>query len=221
MIQFYYDSLYFIENIGFGSIACTEVSKINPMQLELAQQLSNRFKDLISSPVEFRGEATISLNNASAIAEVMQFAKSNLGFDMLLDICSVDHLGSDPRFEVVYHLYSFASHQYLRIKTFVSEENLELPTLSHLWKAADWHEREVFDMMGIRFRGHPDLRRILMWDSYPYHPLRKDFPLAGIPSPDGHANAVPMAGGPFVTSPGEMTTVDREPRGKGETNSVV
>jgi NADH-quinone oxidoreductase subunit C len=95
-----------------------------------------------------------------------------------------------------------------------------------LWAGANWHERECFDLMGIRFEGHPDLRRILMWDSYPYHPLRKDFPLAGIevPLPDDEiANetgarvaAAPMVGGPFVASPGEINLTEAEPRAKDE-----
>ena len=77
-----------------------------------------------------------------------------------------------------------------------------MPTVSRVWQDADWHEREIFDMMGIRFTGHPDLRRILMWDGYPYFPLRKDFPLEGKPSemPDVAFSAVaPLEGGPFVT----------------------
>ncbi len=189
--------------------------------LDLVHQLQARFQNIVSESIEFRGEVTLLVNDAARIAEIMQHAKKELGFDMLLDITSIDNFGNEPRFEIVYHLYSFTHHQYLRIKTSVGEEKPELPTLTNLWKAADWHEREIFDMMGIRFTGHPDLRRILMWDSYPHYPLRKDFPLAGLPTEDGRANPAPMAGGPFVTSPGEKTTVDREPHGKGETDSVV
>ncbi len=86
--------------------------------------------------------------------------------------------------------------------------------VTDLWATADWHEREVFDMMGIRFTGHPDLRRILMWEGYPFHPLRKDFPLVGKDSdtPDvAFSRAAPLAGGPFVTSPTGGDTQDREP----------
>ena len=192
-----------------------------PTSLELASRLRDHFREILGNPLEFRGEVTLSLGDASRIAEILECARTSLGFDMLLDVSSVDHLGNEPRFEVIYHLYSFASGQYLRIKTSVGEEKPELPTISHLWKAADWHEREVFDMMGIRFTGHPDLRRILMWEGYPHHPLRKEFPLAGIATDDGQARPAPMAGGPFVTSPGLKTTVEREPRAKGETDSEV
>jgi NADH-quinone oxidoreductase subunit C len=188
--------------------------------LELAKQLTGHFKNLVSEPTEFRKEISVTVSNANSITQILSYAKSELGFDMLLDVSSVDHLGSEPRFEIVYHLYSVQSHQYLRVKTFVGEETPELPTVSPIWKAADWHEREIFDMMGIRFAGHPDLRRILMWEGYPHHPLRKEFPLSGV-RVDEVVKQAPMAGGPFVTSPGEKTTVDREPRGQGQSNSTV
>ena len=87
----------------------------------------------------------------------------------------------------------------------------------HVWATADWHEREIYDMMGITFANHPDLRRILMWDGYPFYPLRKDFPLEGKPSevPDvAFTRAAPLAGGPFVTVPTPDGTKDREPRAR-------
>ena len=96
-----------------------------------------------------------------------------LGFDYLVDISSLDNYGEDPRWTVVYHLRSLANGCELRLKTDVSEEKSELPTIIGVWRTADWHEREIYDMMGIRFRGHPDLRRILMREGYPYFPLRK------------------------------------------------
>jgi NADH-quinone oxidoreductase subunit C len=95
------------------------------------------------------------------------------------------------------------------------EEKGELPTVTTVWRTANWHEREIYDMMGIRFRGHPDLRRILMWEGYPYFPLRKDFPLAGRPSelPEvAFTDTTPMMGGPFVTIAGGKDTIAREPR---------
>jgi NADH-quinone oxidoreductase subunit C len=182
--------------------------------LDLARQLRARFGDLISEPVEFRGECTVTVAEAERIAEVCAFAKRELGFDYLVDVSSVDNHGEDPRWTVVYELCGFAHGGQLRLKTSVSEEKSELPTVTGVWRAADWHEREIYDMMGIRFRGHPDLRRILMWEGDPYFPLRKDFPLAGRPSelPDiAFTQAAPLEGGPFVTTPGGKDAIEREP----------
>ena len=183
--------------------------------LELANQLRSRFPGLITEPVEFRGEITLAIHDAEHIAEVCSYAKAELGFDYLVDISSIDNYGDDPRFALVYHLYGYAHLQYLRLKTAISEEKGEVPTLTGIWRTADWHEREIYDMMGIRFRGHPDLRRILMWEGYPYFPLRKDFPLAGKPSelPEvAFSQPAPLEGGPFVTIAGGKDTIAREPR---------
>jgi NADH:ubiquinone oxidoreductase subunit C len=131
-----------------------------------------------------------------------------------------DHfLGRDYDFEVLYHLYSVQKNHRLRLKVRL-RENDTVDSVTPVWPGANWPEREAYDLVGVRFHGHPDLRRILMWEGYPYHPLRKEFPLAGLPV-DSVVRPAPMAGGPFVTSPGEKTTVDREPRAKGETDSVV
>jgi NADH-quinone oxidoreductase subunit C len=165
---------------------------------------------------EFRGETTLVVERAS-IHEVCAFCKEELGYSYLIDISGVDHFGDEPRFEVVYELYQFGRGDHLRLKVSVSEDLLEVPTVSDLWATADWHERECFDMFGIKFAGHPDLRRILMWDGYPYFPLRKDFPLGGRPSdmPDvAFSGVAPLEGGPFVTLPSTATTKDREPRSR-------
>lgn len=182
---------------------------------DLAAKIGENFGETISPASEFRGEITIKLSNPEQIAEVCRFARKELGFDMLLDISSLDNYGEDPRWTVVYELYGLGHKQHLRIKTDVSEEVGELPTVITVWKTADWHEREIYDMMGIRFRGHPDLRRILMWEGYPYFPLRKDFPLAGKPSemPEvAFTRPAPLEGGPFVTVPGGKDAIAREPR---------
>jgi len=183
--------------------------------LELAQQLQARFADVLTGPVEFRGEATIKLADAARISEVCAFAKDSLSYDLLLDITSIDNYGEDPRWTVVYELYGTGHGCHLRLKTHVSEERSELPTVTCVWRGADWHEREIYDMMGIRFVGHSDLRRILMWDGYPYFPLRKDFPLAGKPTdlPDvAFTKPAPLEGGPFVTAAGGKDSIAREPR---------
>jgi len=182
---------------------------------ELAKQLKGKFGELLSEPVEFRGEFSQTVADAERIAEVCSFAKKDLGFDYLVDITSIDNYGNDPRFTIVYHLYGYGHGSYLRLKTDVGEERAELPSVIDVWRTADWHEREIYDMMGVRFRGHPDLRRILMWEGYPYFPLRKDFPLAGRPTqmPEvAFSEAAPMAGGPFVTIAGGKDTISREPR---------
>jgi NADH-quinone oxidoreductase subunit C len=185
------------------------------LTLDLANQFKAKFGDLISEPTEFRGEITVKLADAGQIAEVCGFAKTKLGFEYLVDISSVDNYGEDPRWTMIYDLRNLTNNAEMRIKTDVSEEKSELPTVLGVWATANWHEREIYDMMGIRFRGHPDLRRILMWEGYPYFPLRKDFPLAGKPTnvPDvAFTEISPMEGGPFVTLPSSGDAVSREPR---------
>ena len=183
--------------------------------LELAQKLKAKFGELLAEPAEFRGEVSLKLADAGRIIEVCAFAKKDLGFDYLVDITSIDNYGDDPRWTIVYHVYGLDHRCYLRLKTDVSEEKSELPTVTGVWRGADWHEREIYDMMGIRFQGHPDLRRILMWEGYPYFPLRKDFPLAGTPSEVpgiAFTKPAPLEGGPFVTVAGGTDAISREPR---------
>lgn len=185
--------------------------------IDYATRLAGKFGDLIGAPTEFRDEVTVTVADAERIAEVCEYTKSQLGFNYLVDVSSVDNYGDDPRWTVVYELYGYGHQCHLRLKTDVSEEKSELPTVSTIWKTADWHEREIYDMMGIRFAGHPDLRRILMWEGYPYFPLRKDFPLAGRPTelPDiAFTKEAPLEGGPFVTTAGAKDTVAGEPRAK-------
>lgn len=185
--------------------------------LDLAKKLRGEFGELLSEPSEFRGETTLTLADAERIAEVCSFAKKELGFDFLLDITSIDNYGEDPRWTIVYELYGLGHKCHLRVKTGVSEERSELPTVTAVWRTAEWHEREIYDLMGVRFRGHPDLRRIIMWEGYPHFPLRKDFPLGGKPTelPDiAFTKTAPIEGGPFVTAPGSKDATAREPRAK-------
>jgi NADH-quinone oxidoreductase subunit C len=180
--------------------------------LSLGESLGSKIQERI----EFRGETTFVIDRTD-IRDVARFCKQELGFDYLLDISSVDNFGTEPRFEIVYELYSMTDGIHLRIKVRVSEEDPTVDTVSDLWPTANWHEREIWDMMGLRFNNHPDLRRILMWEGYPYFPLRKEFPLEGLPSdmPDvAFTSAAPMEGGPFVTQPSTATTKDREPRAR-------
>lgn len=182
--------------------------------LEAAHKIKALFGDLISEPMEFRGEISLKVTDSEKIVEVCRFAKS-LGFDYLVDVSSIDNYGNDPRWTVVYHLRCIVNGIEIRLKTDVSEEKSEIPSVIGVWRTANWHEREVYDMMGIRFKGHPDLRRILMWDGYPYYPLRKDFPLAGKPTElpgVAFTRVSPMEGGPFVTVAGGNDSIAREPR---------
>ena len=182
---------------------------------QLAKKLKQQFEEVVSKPAEFRGELTLEVSDASQIAGVCQFAREALGFDYLVDLTTIDNHEDAPRWTAVYHIYGYDHFCHLRLKTSVSEEASEFPTVSAVWRTANWHEREAYDMMGIRFAGHPDLRRILMWEGYPYYPLRKDFPLAGKPSevPDvAFSHPAPLEGGPFVTVAGGGDSTAREPR---------
>jgi NADH-quinone oxidoreductase subunit C len=183
---------------------------------EVLHSVSQLLGPKLQSATEFRGEIACTVSS-EALREVAKSCRDNLSFDYLLDIASVDNSGTEPRFEIVYELYSLNLAAHLRIKLSVSEAVGAVDTVSDIWPTANWHEREVYDMMGIKFNGHPDLRRILMWDGYPFFPLRKEFPLEGLPSemPDvAFSQAAPMEGGPFVTVPSTATTKDREPRSR-------
>lgn len=179
--------------------------------------LKDRFPGAVLDTVEFRGESTVIVEKARAL-EMLRYCRDELGFDFLVDVCSLDHFGEEPRWEMVYHLYALgngARHQ-LRLK-YKLPEGEKADSVSGVWPTAGWHEREIYDMMGIEFEGLADHRRILMWEGYPYFPLRKDFPLAGRPSemPDvAFTDRAPLAGGPFVTSPTTASTVYREPRSR-------
>jgi NADH-quinone oxidoreductase subunit C len=183
---------------------------------QLLDSLSKLFGPKLQDKTEFRGETTYTILPRD-LREVAKFCRDELSFDYLIDITSIDNFGEEPRFEIVYELYSLTLAVHLRLKLRVSEEIGAVDTVSDIWPTANWHEREIYDMMGLKFNGHPDPRRILMWDGYPYFPLRKEFPLEGLPSemPDvAFTEAAPMEGGPFVTMPSTATTKDREPRAR-------
>jgi len=126
------------------------------------------------------GDAT-AVVDAELVHDVLAFLRDEpeLAFEMLVDLTAVDLLPREPRFQVVYHLHSLAHGHRIRIKAGVASDHCEIASATGLWPAADWLEREVFDLYGLRFRGHPDLRRILLDDGFRGHPLRKDFPKTG------------------------------------------
>jgi NADH-quinone oxidoreductase subunit C len=183
---------------------------------ELLDSFNKAAGEKLQGKTEFRGETSFVIF-AAHLREIAKSCRDELSFDYLLDITSIDNYGEEPRFEMVYHLYSMVHAAHLRLKLKVSEEAGAVDTISDIWPTANWHEREIYDMMGIKFNGHPDLRRILMWDGYPYFPLRRDFPLEGLPSemPDvAFTKITPLEGGPFVTVPTTAGSKDREPRAR-------
>ena len=183
---------------------------------EASRTLEQELGEDFHGSIQFRGEVSVRIPQ-SRVKDALKFCKETLYFDYLVDLSGIDNMGEDPRYEVVYELYSYKHGCHLRIKTGVDEAERELPSVVDLWPTANWHEREAYDMLGITFSGHPDLRRILMWEGYPFFPLRKDFPLAGKSSemPDvAFSEAAPLEGGPFVTSPTSAGTNMREPRSR-------
>ena len=142
-------------------------------------KLKEKFSSSIIDVVEFRGEVTVTVAK-DAIIEILSFLKQTMQFNQLTDLTAVDYLGKkDDRFMVVYQLLSIPNKDRLRIKTAVSEAVCSIPTATKVWSTANWLEREVFDLFGIVFEQHPDLRRILLTDDWVGYPLRKDYPLQG------------------------------------------
>jgi len=148
---------------------------------KIIERLKAKFGDTVLEVNEFRCELTVVVPK-KLIVEVCKFLKENdeLRFDFLADLCGIDMNTPTKRFGVIYNLYSLNSKHRIRLKTFTEEENPKVPTVTGVWGTANWHERETYDMFGIVFEGHPDMRRIYLPDEFEYHPLRKDFPLMGI-----------------------------------------
>lgn len=147
--------------------------------LEIADLIKKKFPEEVKDVVEFRGQVSVTIKK-DKILEIMRFLHDTpeLYFDYLVDVCGVDYLGKkDVRFEVVYHLLSIKYNHRIRIKAEVSEDDCSIDSVVKIWAGANWHERECYDMFGISFRGHPDLRRILMPEDWEGYPLRKDYPL--------------------------------------------
>lgn len=148
----------------------------------IAQKLKDQFPESIEGTIDFRGDLTVQVKK-NDIVKVAEFIKNDpeLSFDLIIDLLGVDMYRPEGRFEVVYVIYSIKNRKYLRLKVLVDESDCVVPTVTGVWSGANWHERETYDMFGVKFSGHPDLRRMYMPEEYEYHPLRKDFPLMGIP----------------------------------------
>ncbi|MGQ0541229.1 MAG: NADH-quinone oxidoreductase subunit C [Blastocatellia bacterium] len=143
------------------------------------EKLKSQNAAWVADVADAHGEVTVIVPRES-IVDACSYLKSECGFDMLADLCGGDRgPEEDPRFEVNYHLFGTKHHDRLRLKVLLSEDDAHVATVTHLWKTADWHERETYDLVGVIFDGHPDLRRILLPSDFDGHALRKDYPLRG------------------------------------------
>jgi NADH-quinone oxidoreductase subunit C len=162
------------------TIAQTPSVKSHPRYADVSL-VRRQFAETIQEIIEAAGEITVIARREGLVA-LMTFLRDepSLRFNYLSDIGGLD-LGefAAPRFAVAYQLYSLDHNHRLRVKVFLEEDDAQLPTMWNVWKASNWLEREIYDMFGVTFAGHPDLRRILMPSDYEGHPLRKDFPIKG------------------------------------------
>lgn len=151
-----------------------------------AERIRERFPDAVIAVREMAGEQTVVVDRAR-IVEVLQFLRDDgeLRYNFLSDLTAVDFLGRVPRFEIVYHLLSIPNKRRVRLKVLV-EDGVPALSVTRVYPGANFHEREVYDMFGIEFEGHPDLRRILMPNDWEGHPLRKDYPLGHEPPAFSH-----------------------------------
>ena len=159
------------------TISSPEGAALSPV----AAALQREHPEAVREVIEALGETTIVVPREQ-IAAACAFLKTapGLEFNFLADLCGFDRgPEEDPRFEVNYHLFSTTRHHRVRLKVVLSEDDIHVPTVSTIWRTADWHERETYDLFGVVFDGHPDLRRILLPDDWQGHALRKDFPLRG------------------------------------------
>jgi NADH-quinone oxidoreductase subunit C len=143
------------------------------------KKLKERFPNFILGVTTFRGEFTVTVPREE-IFQICKFLHSDpdLQYHFLTDLCGLDFLPQTPRFGIVFLLFSLKNNQRLRLKVRVGE-NESISSVESIWKVANWYEREVYDLFGIPFENHPDLRRILLWDGFEGHPLRKDYPTEG------------------------------------------
>ena len=149
------------------------------MATDFIDMVKLHYKDAIIDSHRFRGDQTVTVQK-NVLVDLFKFIRddSALDFNFLMDLTAVDYLNrKNNRFEVVYHFYSLKHNDRLRVKVPVSEEDCTIDSVSSLWKTANWYEREVWDLYGIKFNDHPDMRRILLYEEFKGHPLRKDYPI--------------------------------------------
>ena len=144
---------------------------------EYLEQLKKKVTGSVLGTGTFQGQ-DYAIVSAERIVDICRFFKEELGFDFLTDVTAAHYPDEEYQFEIIYHLYSFSTNERARLKTRLKEGE-EALTVTSVWRSANWNEREAYDMFGIVFKGHPDLRRILMPEEYDEFPLRKDFPMKG------------------------------------------
>ncbi|GMQ81719.1 MAG: NADH-quinone oxidoreductase subunit C [Rhodothermia bacterium] len=182
---------------------------------DVVSGLKERFGEAVRAASVYAGEHTVLIAR-DRLVEVCTYLKDELGFNFLSDLGGIDRFTDEERYEIFYNLVSIENEQRLRVKIRIDESDLEAPTLTDVFRAADWNERECYDMFGIRFVGHPDLRRMYMPEDFEYHPLRKEFPLLGIPGSLPLPPQSPEAGltmDPFPAAHGSkpVKSFDEEP----------
>ncbi|CAN5507449.1 NADH-quinone oxidoreductase subunit C [soil metagenome] len=192
-----------------------ELARTNPMARSTTHlpeelgALKAKFPDAYLSDYEYAGEHTVMVEKG-AIVEVCRFLKDERGFDKMADLGGIDRFTEGDRFEVMYNVVSIRGRKRLRLKVRVDESDMEVPTITDVYLAANWHERETWDMFGIRFAGHPDLRRMFMPEDFEYHPLRKEFPTLGIPGslplPPQSSTSDRLTPDPFAAAHGNHPT---------------
>ena len=186
------------------------------MSKAVITKIEQKFRNEVLGTHGYRGDDTVILKR-DKIVEIVRFLKESpdMAFDMPIDVTAVDYLERVPRFDVVIHLYSTVKGHRIRIKVPLDEKDARMPSLTQVYKGTNWFEREVYDMFGIVFENHPDLRRILLYDEFEGHPLRKDYPLGG------HQPVIELrdVGVPAFLGPPFAGT--RNERGFGEYNGGV
>lgn len=155
-------------------------AKASTAVADVVDALRSEFGDDVHDVVVYAGEHTVRVSR-DRIVDVCRFLKDKQGFAYLADLGGSDRFTEEDRFEVVYNLVNITDARRIRIKVWVDEDALTVPTVTEVYPAANWNEREAFDMFGISFDGHPDMRRMFMPEDFEYYPLRKEFPLLGVP----------------------------------------
>lgn len=180
--------------------------------ISTVEVVQEKFPQAVLETVEFRGEQTIVLKPEQLVA-VCAYLQKNLQYTFFTDVTAVDWPERVPRFDIVYHLLSIPNQCVLALKVRVGErkeKHPSVPTVTGVWPGANWYEREIYDLFGIIFVGHPDLRRILMPNDWTTHPLLKDYPLTGFDLPEPHWGGQV----PYDSNPGVGSQTLRTPEGR-------